>query len=56
MSDVSQIQHLAEDILALLNRKGSWDDLITEIVLLVKKELGFEAIGLRLNCADRDVV
>jgi GAF domain-containing protein len=49
MSDVSQIQHLAEDILALLNRKGSWDDLITEIVLLVKKELGFEAIGLRLN-------
>jgi GAF domain-containing protein len=43
------IQHLAEDVLALLNRKGNWDDLITEIVLLVKKELGFEAVGLRLN-------
>ena len=49
MSTVPQIQHLAEGVLALLNRKGSWGDLITEIVLLVKKELGFEAVGLRLN-------
>lgn len=49
MSNAPQLQHLAEDILALLNRRGSWDDLITEIVLLLKHELEFEAIGLRLN-------
>ncbi len=47
--EAPRLHHLAEDILALLNRKGSWDDLITEIVLRLKQELGFEAIGLRLN-------
>lgn len=52
MSDVPKLHRLAEAVLALLNRKAGWDDLIARVVRLVQETLGLEAVGLRLNDGD----
>ena len=52
MTHTLKAQHLAGEVLALLNRKADWDELIPQIVMLVKRTLEFEAVGLRLNDHD----
>ena len=42
-------RHLAHDVLNLLNHPGGIKDTIGDILCLIKKTLGIEAVGIRLN-------
>jgi PAS domain S-box-containing protein len=45
-------QRLAIEILAVLNNAIGWDDTISRILAAIKRETGFDAVGIRLKDGD----